>query len=1090
MSLSSLLFKLKLTSIRAPITSRITIRSSSSTSAASPVSKRKIIRIRRKIKIVEHYILNFKSHAPPIDENNKEFTSSVAGGASSPAFSSKKERLRSDLNRELFRICLNKVKSFLRKAVIILVLLSLFLNSGCMGYMVRGMIKKQYGRPERSFEHYNYDNVRGYYNRLYQIEKITGLDVICSPQKLAQRYFRKGRRSLKDKKYDKAYAYYQIAYILEEISKQKLFSPPQNMSNEAKEELIRIYLQKQAAMITKKVALEPEGILAKLGIKEHELRQELLRTLSNNNFSVSFYAARALAALGNLSTQEVLAKGLGGRYNVKDFHCSALGPLSSERQQNIKDVVSGLAAFSLAELDDPQAVDYLIKITSNLRVYNSSGRAWAIYYLAKFRGDKVDKVLMKAAVDKDENVRAIAVWALGERKEAKAFDILAVALKDKKREVVNEAIAALGKLEDQRAIPYIENILRKKQPKETIIKGVVALNQIVGNKENPQITDLTIEILNKTRDKDVKLACINSLNESKVPQAIAAMTRMLNDKEAGIQQATAIALSPRIEDYPQLKEPIEQILKESNPYVTKRILLNLGQSKSGYAVDMIKPYLDSSDIPIKQVAVFSLGLTEDRRALVELSRMIKQDNEIIRATAIQSFVRVPDAPLEEIIPYLEDDSQKVRLAAVEGLSGKVADIPLISESFIKIAKIDSDPLVRSAATLGLGWGNINKPEAIEVIKGNLYSDNLGLGQASALALGRIDSPATLAPLTSIALDYKQDRLLQDTAIASLGYKFSHHTPANIKVDTPGYKRFWTDQLAYSAKMPLDYAQMERWDNMWKTGAYKNHPRFRNYSKEMKIVKDYNPAAVLRQLGQIKEVAIRAALESWKPSFSLEAEIKVFNNLNKVEIRDGLGAWKSFAEYTSSKVPVSAIAHLKAVEYWSRIVEQDVVVDKMMNDYSFSLNSGNVNTGIMQNWQQKHILGQDSFQSPLSSIRTPELDIMRDANRWSNIAIPPGGTGFNPNYMSTPPLGLERSFNNFIPPGVTRFDSRYMSIPPPGFKHELYDFTPPEINTAPFQNYRDPFKPQLPMNIDMPPVYNPPKVHFPPPPSIPPTPKLY
>lgn len=59
-----------------------------------------------------------------------------------------------------------------------------------------------------------------------------------------------------------------------------------------------------------------------------------------------------------------------------------------------------------------------------------------------------------------------------------------------------------------------------------------------------------------------------------------------------------------------------------------------------------------------------------------------------------------------------------------------------------------------------------------------------------------------------------------------------------------------------------------------------------------------------------------------------------------------------------------------------------------------------------------------------------MNIIKDANRWSNMAIPPGGTGFNPNYMSTPPPGLERSFINFIPPGVTRFDLRYMSTPPP------------------------------------------------------------
>ncbi|MFH1519597.1 MAG: tetratricopeptide repeat protein, partial [Candidatus Omnitrophota bacterium] len=63
------------------------------------VMKRKIIQIRRKIKIVEHYILNFKSHAPPrglfkiltftIEENN---TSRVI--FSKPAFKVSKEKIK------------------------------------------------------------------------------------------------------------------------------------------------------------------------------------------------------------------------------------------------------------------------------------------------------------------------------------------------------------------------------------------------------------------------------------------------------------------------------------------------------------------------------------------------------------------------------------------------------------------------------------------------------------------------------------------------------------------------------------------------------------------------------------------------------------------------------------------------------------------------------------------------------------------------------------------------------------------------------------------------------------------------------------
>jgi len=131
------------------------------------------------------------------------------------------------------------------------------------------------------------------------------------------------------------------------------------MSNETKEELIRIYLQKQAARITEKVALEPEGILSKLGIKEHELRQELLRTLSNNNFSISFYAARVLIGSGNHLAREIFIAGFNGSYDPNDFSRPGLYMFSDD---NTRFKVTILSAFALEELGEGKLVDYFSNI--------------------------------------------------------------------------------------------------------------------------------------------------------------------------------------------------------------------------------------------------------------------------------------------------------------------------------------------------------------------------------------------------------------------------------------------------------------------------------------------------------------------------------------------------------------------------------------------------------------------------------------------------------------------------------------------------------------------------------------------------------
>ena len=63
--------------------------------------------------------------------------------------------------------------------------------------------------------------------------------------------------------------------------------------------MMNIYLQKQAKFIDQRVYSKPEGMLVKLGIKEHELHQKLLKALSDDNFAISFYAARAFINSGN-----------------------------------------------------------------------------------------------------------------------------------------------------------------------------------------------------------------------------------------------------------------------------------------------------------------------------------------------------------------------------------------------------------------------------------------------------------------------------------------------------------------------------------------------------------------------------------------------------------------------------------------------------------------------------------------------------------------------------------------------------------------------------------------------------------------------
>ena len=513
---------------------------------------------------------------------------------------------------------------------------------------------------------------------------------------------------------------------------------------------------------------------------------------------------------------------------------------------------------------------------------------------------------------------------------------------------------------------------------------------------------------------------------------------------------------------------VKPFVESKDPVLKQVAVLSLAYSDVPEAIDVIKPFADDPLVEVREVTALSLGVKQDIKALNLVRKLTRDESPRVRAIAIESFASFPvgDSPqslrVAELQPFLDDPSPVVRITAAKILTPEIADFSELETKFIKLAKFDDDVMVKSVATLGLGWGNIDKPEAINVIKDNLRSNNLGLGQASALALGRINSPATIAPLTSIALDYKQDRLLQDAAIAGLGYKFSYHNPVNIEIDTPEHKRYWTDQLAYSAQIPLKHAQMEKSDNSWNNPS--TYPDQEYYKNVIKPIENYNPAEVGAELKQIENRAFERMTQP--PSivgFPGQNILSVIDNVKNAEDDlDLMEAWFDFAREAPQDIPVFgdmmsrtvAANQVLSARYYRSVIETDLQTLPSIRNLAASLNKdiAGINrvhlgsltqTGIMpdyqrqiyvQNqipkpsisdtWQQRHIMGEDSWNQ---------------ANQWSNMAIPPGGTGFNPNYMSTPPPGMENIglshtqqwYKDVERFNITTFNPRYMSTPPQG-----------------------------------------------------------
>ncbi len=384
---------------------------------------------------------------------------------------------------------------------------------------------------------------------------------------------------------------------------------------------------------------------------------------------------------------------------------------------------------------------------------------------------------------------------------------------------------------------------------------------------------------------------LGNLDEQKAKEYLIGILK--NSKtEDKIRQAAAIALSPHIQDYPQIRKPLEDILKGQNTRLKKDIILGLGQAKGKVAFDMIKPFANDnepilkqaailalaySDIPeaidiikplandpipeVRQITALSLGIRQDIKAIEPLKKLTTDQIPQIRATALESLAYIPvetgsrlrqgfggqakQLRVAEIKPFLDDPSPVVRVTAAEILIPEVEDFPELETKFIKLAGFDDDIMVKSVATLGLG--NIDKPEVLDIVKTNLGSSDWRLRQAATLASGKIELPEATKLLTYSLVD--KHPFVRLSAATAIKYKVEYQ-PTLIKdiesfVDITKWK-FKPDMFSqFNHFSPEDSIQVEKF---WASEQWKKIDYYQNVINPIANFDAVKAAGKLRRIG--------------------------------------------------------------------------------------------------------------------------------------------------------------------------------------------------------------------------------------------------
>ncbi|MDD5432968.1 MAG: HEAT repeat domain-containing protein [Candidatus Omnitrophica bacterium] len=603
-----------------------------------------------------------------------------------------------------------------------------------------------------------------------------------------------------------------------------------SLTQEEKTKFVDLHLEYYSG-IDIEVFQDAPIILAKLGITSEEMHDGYLRLLGKHRFAKGYYrhltwgfsAARALAAFGDASGKDILIEYLQPIERLRMYDViSSANPLNypsdsllaqiPEEEKNeflsaIRESLYFQAVFSLAQLEEPEAVEHLIKITKDDNSkYNADVRAYATICLSNYHEAEVLDALMDLALDMKEEVRAAAISGLGNFSEAKVFDRLAGALEDKKARVVNEAITALGNLGDSRAVDYLENVFKEKRDKETRIRVMYSLTQL----DNDERLPIFIREARNSIPEVRRLALIG-LADYDTQQANEIKFNSLNDSDASVRAAGIGLLAPRIDSDNNVREAVTKLLEKEWNIKAKLLYLNnlngvqdagirsiiadgfnhrdwrlrlgainyFSQFQDKDATSQIAGMLEDKKLEVQQAAIFACAeRLENNPQLFDVLHgkllgplpVISNSAAICLAPHVDRFPQL-EAPLSKFLRESDINTSRQILAGLGQAKGSQAARILGPYAFgenLVINNVDvckTNPLLRQEAILS--YAQIGRPEFSKVIPSLATESDWRVRWAAAATLKMFGDKPQVLPAVKVLVADSHPLVRQEAVLSSL-----------------------------------------------------------------------------------------------------------------------------------------------------------------------------------------------------------------------------------------------------------------------------------------------------------------------------------
>lgn len=560
---------------------------------------------------------------------------------------------------------------------------------------------------------------------------------------------------------------------------------------------------------------EIEGYIRALGSKDWKKRQEaaislseagkpaivhLLKALNDDNSLIQTGAAEILGTYGEPAIPTLMKLLVTGKERVRDGAARALGQNGENALKPLKDALKDKnyrsrrgAALALGYLDylgdkvtvllvqaledeNPEVSRQAARSLSNMKWKPTNKRLAALFYygledyetLVKTGNDAV-WVLSRDLKNPDPKVRKRIAPVLKQINSDEILKPLITLFGDIEAGVRQSAVEAIGEINDQRLLPYLVKALDDNDSYVRVEAGW-SLDRAGWKPANSnekakylmikeKWTDL-VQMREKAVPTLIKGLCDQNpgirLKCTEVLRAMgsigyAAINEALKSEDPAIRKAAMEAVSKIKEKDAQSEEKKKPQQKEESR--DESVEEQLKRQKATMAAPK-----DTRTEEFWVRKLNSCGIDGERAE--RLAKAFSDQNDIVRAAAVENLKQNGIAATECLLYLLLDKNDSVRIAAIECL-GDIKN-PKAAPYIAKTLR-DKNPNVRMASAHSLGM--MREPKSIPSLIKCFSDPNPGLRKESAVAVSKMGNSSL--PYLKQALE-SSDLVARITALTSVG----------------------------------------------------------------------------------------------------------------------------------------------------------------------------------------------------------------------------------------------------------------------------------------------------------------------------------